>query len=350
MMAAIIAALGAAVVRGGRGRHRRRQHPGPGPDAGQRAARSSSPLRQLPHADRHRARAAASLILVLLGGAHRAPAAHRAASAALPDGRLSMHLLWRELRAAVPLITHGDPYLFSVIGFTLQVAAIATAVATVIGLPIGLAIGARAVPRPPRAAGPRQRQPRRCRRSLVGLVLFLLFAGQAPLGALHLSSTRRVVFVAQTILALPYTVALTAAAVRGASAGAARPRRGCSGAGRLQLAVLALREARDRRAGGGHRRARHVAVRGGGDRDRRAATSTGTTRRWPAPTLYEVNAAHYADAVAIAIVLIGLILVLMGGARAAPAAGRRHPPALPVRRREPTALDSRAGAAALPQA
>ena len=30
-------------------------------------------------------------------------------------------------------------------------------------------------------------------------------------------------------------------------------------------------------------------------------------------TLYEVNAAHYADAVAIALVLIGLILVLMGG-------------------------------------
>ena len=51
-----------------------------------------------------------------------------------------MHLIWEELRVAVPMIWHGNPYLFSVIGFTLQVAAVATAIATVIGVPIGLAI------------------------------------------------------------------------------------------------------------------------------------------------------------------------------------------------------------------
>ena len=50
--------------------------------------------------------------------------------------------------------------------------------------------------------------------------------------------------------------------------------------------------------------------------------------------LYEANAAHYADAVAIGIVLIGVILVLMGGLELAPASGRRHPHALPDRRRE----------------
>ena len=33
-----------------------------------------------------------------------------------------MRLLWDELRDAVPLIFHGNPYLFSVIWFTLQVA------------------------------------------------------------------------------------------------------------------------------------------------------------------------------------------------------------------------------------
>ncbi|HEY2005130.1 MAG TPA: hypothetical protein VGG87_01705, partial [Solirubrobacteraceae bacterium] len=52
-----------------------------------------------------------------------------------------MQLIGDLLRQAVPLITHGNPYLLSVIGFTLQVAAIATAVAAVIGLPLGLALG-----------------------------------------------------------------------------------------------------------------------------------------------------------------------------------------------------------------
>ena len=52
-----------------------------------------------------------------------------------------MRLLWDELRDAVPMIVHGNPYLLSIISFTLQVAAVATALATAIGLPIGLAIG-----------------------------------------------------------------------------------------------------------------------------------------------------------------------------------------------------------------
>ena len=49
-----------------------------------------------------------------------------------------MSLLWNEFRDAVPLIAHGNPYLLSVIWFTVQVALIATATAAVIGLPIGL--------------------------------------------------------------------------------------------------------------------------------------------------------------------------------------------------------------------
>ena len=40
-----------------------------------------------------------------------------------------MHFFWHELSAAVPLISHGNPELTGVIGFTLQVAAIATAAA-----------------------------------------------------------------------------------------------------------------------------------------------------------------------------------------------------------------------------
>ena len=146
--------------------------------------------------------------------------------------------------------THGggaadlprQPVPVSVIGFTLQVAAIATVAAAVIGLPIGLAIGLG------RFRGRRWLQilanaslglpP-----VLVGLFLFLLFVPQGPLGGLQLPTTRRAVFVAQTILALPYTVALTAAAVQGLPSGLLSQAR-LLGAGRLQLAVLALREAR----------------------------------------------------------------------------------------------------------
>ena len=50
-------------------------------------------------------------------------------------------------------------------------------------------------------------------------------------------------YVAQTILALPYLVALTAAAIQGLPPGVVGQARAL-GAGRIQLAVLALREAK----------------------------------------------------------------------------------------------------------
>ena len=92
-----------------------------------------------------------------------------------------MRLLWDELRAAVPLIWHGDPHLLSVIAFTAQVAAVATAIATVIGLPIGLALGL--------GRFPGSRTLRYLANAsvalppvLVGLLLWLTFAPLGPLG------------------------------------------------------------------------------------------------------------------------------------------------------------------------
>src|SRR5436309_170053 len=120
-----------------------------------------------------------------------------------------MQLIWNEIEKALPMIVHGNPTLLHVIGFTLQVALVATVAATLIGLPIGLGrFRGRNVLRvlanvslaiPP---------------VLVGAFLFVLFLPQAPLGSLHLIWTKRVVFIAQTILALPFVVALTAAAVQ----------------------------------------------------------------------------------------------------------------------------------------
>src|ERR1700744_4600325 len=100
-----------------------------------------------------------------------------------------MHFVWQELRAAIPLITHGNPQLMGVIGFTLQVAAIATAVSSLIGIPIGLVLGLGRF---------RGRNALRAAANvslgvppvLVGSVMFIFLAGNAPGGPLHLILTR----------------------------------------------------------------------------------------------------------------------------------------------------------------
>jgi tungstate transport system permease protein len=214
-----------------------------------------------------------------------------------------------EFRSAVPLIWHGDPYLIQIIGFTLQVAAIATSIAAVIGIPIGLVLGLGRF---------RGRQFLRVLANaslglppaLVGAGLFLLFAVPAPLGSLGLLSTRRAVFIAQTVLALPYTVALTAAAVEGLPDGLLVQAR-MLGASRLEVAVLAIREARVGMV------AAIIAALGTSLSEVAAIVLVGGNiygydQTLASATLYEVNAADYSMALAIAIVLLGMILILMG--------------------------------------
>jgi tungstate transport system permease protein len=221
-----------------------------------------------------------------------------------------MTLLWDELSRAVPMIVHGNPTLLSVIWFTIQVALIATTSAAVIGLPIALAIGLG------RFRGRRTVQIL-ANASLglppvvAGFFLFLLFVPQGPLGALHLNITRRGVFVAQTILALPYVIALSAAAIQGLPPGLLGQAR-LLGAGRRQLSQLALREARIgvmaamiAALGTSLSEVGAIVIVGG--------NVYGYDQTLASAMLYDANAAHYADAVAIAIVLIGLILLLMCG-------------------------------------
>jgi tungstate transport system permease protein len=221
-----------------------------------------------------------------------------------------MQLIWDELRKAVPMILHGNPTLFSIIGFTLQVAVVATVIATLIGVPIGLTIGLgrfrgrnvlRVIANVSLAIPP----------VLVGVFLFILFLPEAPLGGLHLIWTKRVVFIAQTILALPFVVALTAAAVQGLPPGLLAQAR-LLGAGRRQVWTLALREARIgvlaaiiAALGTSLSEVAAVALLGG--------NIYGYDQTLASATLYEVNGGYYADAVAIGIVLLVLILILMCG-------------------------------------
>jgi tungstate transport system permease protein len=221
-----------------------------------------------------------------------------------------VRLLWDELRGAIPLIVHGDPTLLSVVWFTLQVAAVATGIASLAGVPLGIAIGLG-----------RFRGRRTCQLlanaslglppALVGAGLFLLLDEGSLLGGLHLVMTRRAVFIAQTILALPYTVALTAAAVQALGPGLLGQAR-LLGASRRQVWLLALREARVgvmaaviAALGTALSEVAAIAIVGG--------NIYGYDQTLASSALYYVNGGHFEQAVAVAIVLAALILVLMGG-------------------------------------
>ena len=153
-----------------------------------------------------------------------------------------MGFLWHELRSAIPLVAGGNAYIVALTWVTIRVAVVSTAAALVIGLPIGLTIGLGRF---------------RGRRTLhilanaslalppiiVGLAVLLLTLPQGAFGSWHIAYTLKAVYVAQTMLALPYIVALTAAAIQGLPPGLLAQAR-LFGAGRRQLSLLALREAK----------------------------------------------------------------------------------------------------------
>jgi len=221
-----------------------------------------------------------------------------------------MGLLWDVLTRSVPLIFHGDPTLWGVIGFTLEVAILATGAAAVIGLPLALAIGLGRF-RGRRVLHLLANASLGLPPVVVGLVLFLVFVPQGPLGSLQLPLTRQAVLIAQTVLALPYVVALGAAAVQGMAPGLSDQARAL-GAGRAQLALLAVREARIgvfaaliAAMGTSLSEVGAIVIVGG--------NVYGYDQTLASAALYDANAAHYEQAVATGIVLIVLILVLMGG-------------------------------------
>jgi tungstate transport system permease protein len=156
-----------------------------------------------------------------------------------------MEHIWLDLQSAFTIIFNGYYYLWPSVLLTLHVSAIASAGAAVVGLPLGVIIGigrfrGRAVLHtlanaslgfPP---------------VLLGLSLWLVGDPPGPLGALRVSDINRLtstLCLIQGLLALPYIVALSASAVQ--ALGPELPAQArLLGAGRLQLAVLAVREAR----------------------------------------------------------------------------------------------------------
>jgi tungstate transport system permease protein len=153
-----------------------------------------------------------------------------------------VHYLWEQLRGAVPLIAHGDPYVMGLLWVTIRVAVVSTAAALVIGLPIGLTLGLGRF-RGRRALQILANASLALPPVLVGIAVLLLLLPQGAFGSLRIEFSLSAVYIVQAILALPYIVALTPAAIQGLAPGLLAQARAL-GAGRVQLSLLALREAR----------------------------------------------------------------------------------------------------------
>jgi tungstate transport system permease protein len=211
------------------------------------------------------------------------------------------------LREAWHLIITGDPYLRHLTWVTLKVAAVSVIVALVIGLPIGLALGlgrfrGRNVGLTLANAGLGLPP------VIVGLVMALLLFPIGPLGRLHLLFTLHAVYLAQSILAVPIIIALTAAAVRAISPGLLDQAR-AFGASTPRVWVLAVREARVgifaaiiAAIGSALSEVGAVVLVGGNiqDLDQTLASAA----------LQKVDAGDFTDGLAIGIILLGLILVI----------------------------------------
>ncbi len=153
-----------------------------------------------------------------------------------------MGYIWDQLHAAFPLIWNGNGYLFGATWVTIRVALVATGVALLLGLPAGLALGLGRF-RGRRALQILANASLALPPVLGGIFVLVLLLPGGVLGGLRIEFTLRGVYVAQSLLALPYIVALVPAAIRGMPDGLIEQAR-MFGASRMQLAALAVREAR----------------------------------------------------------------------------------------------------------
>ena len=218
-----------------------------------------------------------------------------------------MEFLWDGLRQAVELLLEGDDEVLGIVEVTVRLAFWSTLIALVLGLPLGVALGlgrfrgrgsALALANAGMGLPP----------VLVGLVVALLLFRGAPLGGLNLLYTLEGVVLAQAVLALPIVVALTASAVQSLPDGLLAQAR-AFGASRPAVAVLALREARVgvlaatiAAVGSAFAEVGAVVLVGG--------NIDGQTQTLASAVLVRVSAGEYGRAIALGIVLLGLVLIL----------------------------------------
>jgi tungstate transport system permease protein len=221
-----------------------------------------------------------------------------------------MSYVWDQIRDAIPLITHGNPYLMNLLWVSIRVALISTSAALVIGLPLGLALGIGRF-RGRRALQIVANASLALPSVVVGIGLLLLLLPQGAFGSLQIEFSLRAVYIAQAALALPYVVALTPAAIQALPPGLLAQARAL-GAGRVQLSLLALREARIgvlaaviAAAGATIAEVGAVVIVGGNFEGRDETLASGLMDQFN-------YTGHDPLATAIAIMLVALVLVLAG--------------------------------------
>jgi tungstate transport system permease protein len=218
-----------------------------------------------------------------------------------------VQFLWDGLRQAIDLLLSGDDQVLGIVGVTLRMAFWSTLLALAAGLPLGLLLGlarfrgrggALALVNAGMGLPP----------VIVGLVVALLLFRGAPLGGLNLLYTLNGVILAQAVLAFPIVAALTAASVQSLPQGLLDQAR-AFGASRRAVAVLALREARVgvlaatiAAAGSAFAEVGAVVLVGG--------NIEGQTQTLASAMLVRVSAGEYGTAIALGILLLGLVLLL----------------------------------------
>ncbi len=146
------------------------------------------------------------------------------------------------LRRAVGLLVSGDPYVWGIIGRSLQVSGLAVAFGLAAGIPLGTWLGLARFPGRALAVA-LVNTGLALPPVVVGLFIYLLLSRQGPLGSLGWLYTRAAMVAAQFVLAAPYVAAITLAAVQSVPE-EARLQARALGAGRWQALCLHLREAR----------------------------------------------------------------------------------------------------------
>lgn len=217
-----------------------------------------------------------------------------------------MDFIWEGVRKAVDLLVHGDSGVMQILGVTLHVAIFSTALALLFGLPCGLAFGLGRF-RGRRAGIALLNAGLALPPVLVGLVVFLFLLRSGPFGGLELVYTVNGVIVAQAILAFPIVAAFTATAVQAVPAALLEQARAL-GASRAQLWALALREARVGVIGA------VIAAFGSALSEVGAVVLvggniSGQTQTLASALLTEVGRGEYGTAIALGILLLGLILI-----------------------------------------
>lgn len=150
--------------------------------------------------------------------------------------------LWDGLVKAVQLIITFDPEVMSIAGLSLRIAISSVLIATLICLPLGSLIHFNNF-RGKRALISLIQTFYSIPTVTVGLLVFILFSRQGPLGGLDLMFTPTVMVIGQVILVIPILLGLTISALSGVDRTITDTARSLGASG-WQTAVAIIREAR----------------------------------------------------------------------------------------------------------